>query len=275
MMKVSLILEKMVATLADPVQYSLTTSDGEIKMNSLIGKKLSLEFSGEIFCLHCGKKTKKSFGQGYCFHHFSTLAANDMCILKPELCHYRQGTCREPAWGEAHCLKTHIIYLANSSGLKVGITRQEQVPTRWIDQGASQAMALFAVKERWHAGLVEVMLASHYPDKTNWRTMLQAKAPALNLFELAQEIKLQFADRLRQLTEEVVGFELLPQELEPININYPVIEYPLKVNSLSFDKLPIVSGTLMGIKGQYLIFDSGVLNIRKHGGYKINLSVTE
>jgi hypothetical protein len=57
------------------------------------------------------------------------------------------------------------------------------------------------------------------------------------------------------------------------NFNFPVQEYPTKVVSFNLDKNPVAQGTLMGIKGQYLILDSGVINLRKYGSYLVSVEV--
>ena len=128
--------------------YSMPIGDQLVPMNALIGKMLTLDFQGQINCVHCGRLTKKSFNQGYCYPCFQRLAQCDICIVSPEKCHYAAGTCRDPEWGESHCMIDHVVYLANSSGVKVGITRGTQVPTRWIDQGAVSALPIFRVRTR-------------------------------------------------------------------------------------------------------------------------------
>jgi hypothetical protein len=150
------LLNKMYARLESTVQYELPLSDQRIALNPLLGKVIKLTFTGNIRCVHCNRTIKKSFNQGYCYPCFISLAQCDMCIMKPETCHYEAGTCREPSWGEEFCFKPHIVYLANSSGIKVGITRQTQIPTRWIDQGAVQALPIFKVQSRYMAGLIEI-----------------------------------------------------------------------------------------------------------------------
>ena len=136
-------LEKMAVDLADPVVYRLRVGEARVDLNPLLGQSLALRYSGRIQCVHCGNKTNKSFSQGYCYPCFIKLAQCDMCIVKPETCHYAAGTCREPDWGKQFCFQPHVVYLANSSGIKVGITRRSQIPTRWIDQGAVQALPVF------------------------------------------------------------------------------------------------------------------------------------
>ncbi|MCJ8272411.1 MAG: DUF2797 domain-containing protein, partial [Psychrosphaera sp.] len=151
------------------VDYSLPIGDELVPLNSLLETQVKLVHSARILCSNCGKKTKKSYSQGHCYVCMTKLASCDMCILKPETCHFAQGTCREPQWGEKNCFIKHYVYLSNTSALKVGITRHTQTPTRWIDQGATQAMPIFAVSTRLQSGLVETALAQFIGDKTNWR----------------------------------------------------------------------------------------------------------
>ena len=141
-------LRKMVTELNSEVQYHLPIGEHRVHLNPLVGKVLSLEFSGQINCIHCDRKTNKSFSQGFCYPCFRRLAACDSCIVSPEKCHFDAGTCREPDWAESNCFVDHIVYLANTSGVKVGITRHSQVPTRWMDQGATQAQPIARVQHR-------------------------------------------------------------------------------------------------------------------------------
>lgn len=172
-MQVQGTLSKLKSTLVEPIQYQLPVGDNLVSLNDYFGKPITLTFTGNIFCSNCGKKTKKSYSQGHCYVCMKKLASCDMCIMKPETCHFDQGTCREPKWGEENCMIPHYVYLANTSGLKVGITRHTQIPTRWIDQGATQALPIFKVQTRHQSGLVEVALAQFIADKTNWRNMLK------------------------------------------------------------------------------------------------------
>ena len=145
-------IEKMQTKLGETVQYALPVGADRVLMNPHLGLTITLEFLGEIRCIACGRKINKSFNQGYCFPCVRSLACCDMCVVKPETCHYDKGTCREPGWGETHCLVPHTVYLANSSGVKVGITREPQQRTRWMDQGASQALPILTVMTRLDAG---------------------------------------------------------------------------------------------------------------------------
>jgi len=251
------------------VQYELPIGEKFLPMNEHIGDTIRLHYQAEINCIACGCKTKKSFSQGFCYPCFRSLAACDMCIMKPETCHYTEGTCREPQWGEEHCFIPHYVYLANSSGTKVGITRGTQLPTRWIDQGATQALPIFQVANRLQSGLLEVALKQHVSDRTDWRKMLKGEAEPVDLKSIRDEL-IERCDALIAAikVEQAVG-DIEQLDSEVVEINFPVQEYPEKVKSLNFDKQPEIEGRLMGIKGQYLLLDTGVLNIRKFSGYNI------
>ena len=268
-------LRKMRADLAadGTVNYRMVLGEQEVELNSLIGKHLTLHFSGHIDCQHCGRKTKKSYSQGYCFPCMQKLAQCDMCIMKPETCHFEQGTCREPQWGESNCMIPHYVYLANTSGLKVGITRHTQIPTRWIDQGATQALPIFKVSTRLQSGLVEIALADFIADKTNWRVMLKGSADALDLKAIAAELKPKIAEKLASISLKYGADAVIALDEKVVQLNFPVQQYLTKISSFNFDKTPEVSGTLVGIKGQYLIFETGVINLRKFTSYHVSLQV--
>ena len=266
-------MRKMHSRLTKPVTYSLPLGEERAQLNPLLEKTIKLSFAGQINCIHCGRVTKKSFNQGYCYPCFQRLAQCDFCIIAPEKCHYDQGTCREPEWGEEFCMQDHIVYFANSSGVKVGITRATQVPTRWIDQGALQALAVIRVRSRLQSGCLEVVFKQYVADKTNWRDMLRGEVEAVDLAQHAHRLLEQCSSEIKELQDKF-GFNAISilNGVEPVEIKYPVVQYPEKIISLNFDKTPIVEGTLLGIKGQYLILDVGVINIRRSTGYNIELS---
>ncbi len=264
-------LSKMAVSLQAPVvQYSFRLGDTQVPVNPLIGQRLRLEYLGAIHCSHCGKRTKTSFSQGYCYPCMTRLAQCDVCIMAPEKCHYDAGTCREPSWGEQFCMTDHVVYLANSSGIKVGITRASQLPTRWLDQGASQALPIMRVATRQQSGLVEDVLRSQVPDRTNWRALLKGDAEVLDLAAIREQVFDACAERLGELQGRfgLQAIQPLP-DAEVVQINYPVQAYPQKIVSFNLDKDPVAEGTLLGIKGQYLIFDTGVINIRKYTAYQL------
>jgi hypothetical protein len=267
-------VRKMKTALDEPVQYHMLLGDVEVPLNQYLGRQLQLDYQGAINCIHCDRKTSKSFNQGYCYPCFKRLAQCDSCIISPEKCHYAAGTCREPAWGEQHCMIDHIVYLANTSGIKVGITRGSQVPTRWIDQGATQAKPIFRVDTRHHSGMVEVLFKNHIADKTNWQAMLKGDAQDRDLELVRQQLLAECGEQVEALRAEhgLQAITLL-EDAPETRISYPVMEYPEKVKSFNLDKTPSIGGTLMGIKGQYLIFDSGVINLRKYGGYHLTLTL--
>lgn len=265
-------LSKMKAELNSPVQYSFRLGDGELPVNPLLGKAVRLEYLGAIHCCHCGRRTKTSFSQGYCYPCMQKLAQCDLCIMSPERCHYDAGTCREPEWGERFCMTDHIVYLANSSGPKVGITRATQLPTRWLDQGATQAVPIMRVATRQQSGFVEDLLRTHVADKTNWRAMLKGDALPIDLLSLRDTLLEKSAEGLQALQQRFGLQAIQPvPDAAVVEISYPVEAYPSKVSSFNLDKQPVVEGTLMGIKGQYLIFDTGVINIRKYTAYQLSV----
>ncbi len=245
--------------------YQLPIGKQIVEMNALVGKPIQLQFNAQIVCSNCGRITKKSYSQGYCYPCCRSLARCDLCIMKPETCHYHLGTCRESAWGLAHCFKPHIIYLANSSGVKVGITSHANTPSRWIDQGAVSALPILSVANRLQSGQIEVALKAFVADKTNWRKMLKNEVSEVDLVAVKNTL-------LGKIPQQIARAQATEIEGEPLAIHYPVIEYPRKISSLNFDKTPVISGILQGIKGQYLLLDCGVLNIRKFGAYNLTLT---
>ena len=169
-------------------------------------------------------------------------------------------------------MQDHIVYLANSSGVKGGITRATQVPTRWIDQGATQALPIIRVRNRFQSGVLEVLFKQHVSDKTNWRDMLKGVATPLDLNVKATEILKQFGSEVDEIKERYNPFGVsVLNGIEMVDISYPVTRYPDKITSYNFDKEPIIEDKLLGIKGQYLIFEGGVINLRKFSGYEVEL----
>lgn len=257
-------LRKMKVRLDEEIQYTLNLSE-DILLNDFIGNEIRLEWNGIINCSVCDKVTKKSFGQGFCYSCFVNAPESAECIIRPELCRAHLGEGRDPEWEEKHHNKPHVVYLAASSAVKVGITREDQVPTRWIDQGASSAIRLAETPNRFEAGRIEVALKEFFTDKTNWRKMLKN--------DIDEDIDLE--EEKWSLEEHLPSdiVELFSEDDEIIELNYPVVEYPEKVKSLSFDKTNVISGKLMGIKGQYLLFENDeVLNIRKHTSYHVTFN---
>ncbi len=259
------VLTKMETEYGNPIQYYLVFETSFLNVNQLLDKNIAINFVG-FQCLNCRKK-KKIFRQGFCYDCFYSSAAVGDWIMKPELSTAHLGIAdRDLAYEEKVQLQPHIVYLALSSEIKVGVTRKTQVPTRWIDQGANEAIAIVEVPNRYLAGITEVALKNHYADKTNWRKMLTNDIEAVDL--VAERLKLQ---------------DLIPVEVQEYfysdkndlyQMEYPVLQYPSKVKSLSLDKTPHFEGKLIGIKGQYLLFEDGtVFNIRGSEGYVVRILV--
>ena len=256
-------IRKMEAFHEKVIQYFLPVGKEKVNMNELIGSHVSLEFQGHIHCIKCGRETRKSFSQGYCYPCFTTAPETEECVLKPELCRAHEGFARDMEYAEKHCLSEQVVYLSLTSGIKVGVTRSSQIPTRWIDQGAVRALEFARTPNRYSAGLMEVALKDHLADKTNWRKMLSgADAGSVDLPQEKQ--------RLRALVSgEQAAY--ITDNMQELTLEYPVLQYPEKIKSLNFDKDPLVSGVLKGIKGQYLMLDQDrVINIRKFGGYQVS-----
>jgi hypothetical protein len=269
-------LRKMRGVKSQLVNYAFCFAEQEnIEVNQFIGKSIGIQFLGKIHCVQCGRKTAKSFQQGHCFPCMRKINECGNCRLFPERCQVEQGTCPTDDWAHSQCHGAHVVYLANSSNLKVGITREKNPCTRWIDQGAMQALPILKTSNRYQSGLVEVLLKQHVGDRTNWRTMLKRDCEPLDLLQEKDRIFSLAGESLRELLVRYDGQITMIEEAETVSLHYPVTCYPDKIKSLSLDKTPEVKGVLQGIKGQYLLLDVGVINIRKFSGYEVTLSVEE
>ena len=259
------VLSKMQTEFSNPIQYYLVFENSFLNVNQLLDKDVEISFTG-YQCLNCTKK-KKIFRQGFCYDCFYSSPAVGDWIMKPELSTAHLGIAdRDLAYEEKVQLQPHVVYLALSSEVKVGVTRKTQVPTRWIDQGAECAVAIMEVPNRYLAGITEVALKNHFADKTNWRKMLTNDISSIGLLEE----RLKLADLIPLETREY--FDSDNADLH--EINYPVLEYPNKITSLNLDKTPNYKGKLTGIKGQYLIFQDGtVFNVRSFEGYGVIITV--
>lgn len=259
------VLTKMQTEFSNPIQYYLVFENSFLSLNQLLGKEMEIQFVG-YQCLNCGKK-KKIFRQGFCYDCFMSSAAAGDWIMKPELSTAHLGIeDRDLEYEKKVQLQPHIVYLALSSEVKVGVTRGTQVPTRWIDQGAVQAIPIVEVPNRYLAGITEVALKNHYADKTNWQKMLKNEIPKVDL--------IQEKSTLQNLIPQEVQEYFHNDKNDLFELHYPVSNYPTKVNSLNLDKSPNYSGKLSGVKGQYLIFEDGtVFNVRTFEGYVVRIEV--
>jgi hypothetical protein len=257
------VLTKMQTELGNPIQYYLVFDTNFIHLNQLLNQKIAIQHTGNQ-CLNC-KKAKNIFSQGFCYDcYFASPSAGDW-IMKPELSTaHLDIEDRDIAYEKKIQLQPHLVYLALSSEVKVGVTRKTQMPTRWIDQGAMKAINVVEVPNRYLAGITEVALKNHFADKTNWRKMLTNNITETDLVFQKQSLS-------NWLPEEVKPY-YNPEATDVVEMIFPVLQYPTKVNSLNLKKTPQYEGKLMGIKGQYLIFEDGtVFNIRSYEGYVVEI----
>lgn len=259
------VLTKMQTEYSNPIEYYLVFENSFLNMNQLLTKEIEISHTG-YQCLECGLK-KKIFRQGFCFDCFTKSASAGDWIMKPELSTaHLDIEDRDLDYEKKVQLQPHIVYLALSSEIKVGVTRKTQVPTRWIDQGAVQAIPIIEVPNRYLAGITEVALKCLYADKTNWQKMLKNEVPQVDL--LAERNGLKYV-----IPKEVQEF-YHPESSDLYQLQYPVLQYPTKINSLNLEKTPTYKGKLAGIKGQYLLFEDGtVFNVRTYEGYVVNMKV--
>lgn len=241
----------------------------EIALNSLVGRSLRVEHTGAFVCTRCGREVNKLFGEGFCYPCFRDAPEAAECIVKPELCEAHLGRGRDPEWEESHHNQPHAVYLAVTRAIKVGVTRQTQIPTRWIDQGAAWAVQIAATPYRQLAGRIEVSLKELYTDRTAWQRML--KGETLADVDLSAEVT-KVAEHFDG--DELSAFLIAPNELERVAISYPIRTVPSKVRSLGLQKQPTIESTLEGIRGQYLILEDGfVVNMRRHSGFVVEVEV--
>lgn len=265
-MKYSGNLDKMWVDHTSPVTYELALGDDRLRMSDLLGRRIRLAFEGRINCVNCGKLTKKAFGEGYCYPCFISAPENAECIIRPELCEAHLGKGRDPEWEQAKHNQPHIVYLALTSGVKVGVARVENTPARWMDQGAWKVIRLAETPYRRLAGEIEVFLKDFVTDKTNWQRMLK------NEMDTTADLLSEKESLLNELPEELGQY--YSENDEVLEFIYPVLEYPSKVTSMNFDKTPIIEGTINGLRGQYLLLSGGqALNIRKFSGYWVDINL--
>ncbi|MCG2418596.1 DUF2797 domain-containing protein [Aequorivita sp. F47161] len=258
------VLTKMQTENGSPIQYYLLFKHDFINVNQLLDKKVSISFQ-RYQCLNCGLQ-KKVYRQGFCYDCFFEIPQAAAWIISPEKSKAHLGIeDRDLAYEEKVQLQPHVVYLANSSSVKVGVTRKTQIPTRWIDQGAHEAIEIVEVPNRYLAGITEIALKDFVSDKTNWRAMLKN--------DIKDEDLVAWRNKLKQYIPAEAAEYYLENNLET-NLQFPVIKYPEKPKSLNLLKTPFYEGILKGIKGQYLIFeDDTVFNVRSNEGSVVSITV--
>jgi len=256
-------ISKMLSTISDTIQYSLPIGNNTIELNQFINKKIQLQFEGQINCVECNSKIKKTFMQGYCYPCFLNSPKTSECIFKPHLCQAHEGISRDMKWSEQNCLTENIVYLSLTSNLKVGVTRYSQLPTRWIDQGAHHAIIFAKTPNRYLAGMIEVELSKFISDRTQWQRMIKGEFEFINLNQTKKKLETKLSKKYH---------EYITSDTKVLNLIFPIYSTMNKVKSINLHKTPEFKGVLTGIKGQYLIFDNmHVLNVRKYTGYSLNL----
>jgi len=258
------VLTKMQTEFGQPIQYFLVFENDFLNMNQLLNKTLKINFVKHQ-CLSCGLD-KPIYRQGFCKNCFYEVPQAADWIMRPELstAHLNKED-RDLKYEKKAQLQPHIVYLANSSNVKVGVTRKSQVPTRWIDQGAHEAIEIVEVPNRYLAGITEVALKHHVADKTNWRKMLKNEIEDENLIE--------WRDRLKQYIPDEVKDYFIENNNET-HMDFPVLLYPEKPKSLNIEKTQEFISKLVGIKGQYLIFEEAtVFNVRANEGLVVSITL--
>jgi hypothetical protein len=247
---------------------NLIRPEETVDMNSLVGKDIQIDFTGNINCVVTGKKIPKAYGEGMSWDAFQSSPMADQSIVSPELSTAHLGIeRRDLEWEITNHVTPHFVYISFTSGFKVGVTRHTQIPIRWIDQGAVAAIAIAKTPYRQAAGKIEVALKNFVNDKTNWRKMLVHQSiDETKILELKKELT-------AKIPEELKPYIITEDEHKIQFIDYPVQDYPTKITTLKLDKTPLIEKKLMGIKGQYLIFaDNTVFNMRAHTAYQISLN---
>ena len=258
-------ISKLITQLSDPIEYFFPIGQESINLKNYFNCEFEIVFNGDIFCINCNKKINKTFMQGYCYPCFLQSPKTSECIFKPHLCRAHEGESRDMQWSEKNCLTTTYVYLSLTSNLKVGVTRSSHIPSRWIDQGAHQAIKLAKCPNRYTAGMIEVEISKHISDRTQWRKMIQGIYDNIDLLKEKNRL-------LNTLSESLKRYKSKNDDI--INFKYPGKRTPEKIKSINMEKLKNFNGILTGIKGQYLIFNNEyVLNVRKYTGYVFNLKI--
>jgi hypothetical protein len=263
-MKVAGQLLKMTHEAARPIRYFLSLGGEPVAVSPRLGQKIGVRFLGKITCVECGRAIKKTYSEGYCFPCARGLPENAMCSVRPELCEHDRGNERDREFYRTHCNVDHFIYLSLTSAVKVGVTRHTNIPSRWIDQGATQGLIIGKAPRRILAGKIEVALAQHMSDKTNWRDMICGRVQAADLLQCREQAHRWFPD-------DLANYALNAEAVQ--TLEYPVLKAPAKVSSHNLDKAPEFVDTLWGIRGQYLIFAHRVINLRKYSGYHVEFDL--
>ena len=258
-------ISKLTCEFKNPILYKFNIGNQSFDLNNYIGKNIKIKFLDKINCIECGNKIKKTFMQGFCYPCFIKSPKTSECIFKPHLCRAHLGESKDMEWSKKYCLSDQYVYLSITSNLKVGVTRYNQIPNRWIDQGAHHAIKLAKVPNRYLAGMIEIKLSKYISDRTQWRKMLQGNYEQIDLINKKKELA-------KLLSSEYQKYISTNNKIQ--NLFYPQLNQLEKIKSINIEKTPLIDGQLTGIKGQYIIIDNlYVLNVRKYTGYSFEIEI--
>jgi len=259
------------------VAYTLAVGDEQVTLSDHLGAGVTLTYIGDPRCVFCGASVKKLYSAGHCYDCARSLARCDLCVVSPERCHFHLGTCREPTWGEDFCMQPHVVYLANTSGPKIGITRANRTRRRWLDQGASQAMVVVHAPTRRAAGVVEAHFKRKLNDRTDWRRLVSRAGRPVQLVELAHQLRASLPSFDTLQNEVLPGSECndLTWHVDqaPVAIAYPVLSYSPATRLQVSQEQPQICDNLQGIVGQYLLFSQGVINLSDYRGTALDMEL--
>ena len=258
-------ISKMIPSIGEPIEYLLPIGENKLILNKYIGKLIQINFNDEIRCINCNNKIKKTYMQGYCYPCFISLPQTEDCVFKPHLCKAHLGVARDMDWAKNNCLASTYVYLSLTSNLKVGVTRHNHIPSRWIDQGAHHAIKFAKTPNRYLAGLIELEISQYISDRTQWRKMILGQYDELDLNKKKNDLQKYLSNNLKK-------YYLNNEDM--IDLEYPIIKNLEKIKSFNIEKFKTIKKILSGIKGQYLMFDDNhVLNVRKYTGYNFTIKI--
>ena len=258
-------ISKMISNIENPVEYSLPIGKNKLILNKYIGELIQINFNNKIRCINCNNKINKTYMQGYCYPCFISSPQTEECVFKPHLCQAHLGKARDIEWAKNNCLVPTYVYLSLTSNLKVGVTRHNNIPSRWIDQGAHYAIKFAKTPNRYLAGLIELEISKYISDRTQWRKMILGQYDEVDLIKKKNDLQEYLPSKLKK-------YYLKNEDI--IELKYPIIKNLEKIKSFNIEKFKSIKESLIGIKGQYLMFnDNHVLNVRKYSGYNFTIKI--
>jgi hypothetical protein len=248
----------------NPIKYYLELNNNFLFLNTLMNKKIFIYYIHNR-CIKC-KKKNSIYKNGYCYTCFLNHPKNYIGIIKPERCTSHLNIENKNIFFEKQIeLQNHIVYLSITSQIKIGVTREKTFYHRMIEQGASKAIQIAKTPNRYYAGSIEVHMKKYIPDKTNYKIMLTK-----NNEEIYDLINYKFYLK-NKFSKKLINF-FLEHKNNIYHFFYPIIKYPITIKNINLYNENLLNKRLIGLKGNYLIFDNGVvLNIKNHIGYYVNI----